>query len=245
VTHFVLVHGGWHGAWCWDGQIAALERRGHTATAVQLPSGQVGAGATEYARVIAAAVQEPGSDVVVGHSLAGLALPLVPDFVDVRALVDLAALLPLPGSSWREQLAAGRPMADWFYTQALPRQGRDDQGRTFWPPDVAAELFFHDCPADVASAACAQLRAQAPTPTTEKTPLAAFPDVPSHFIGCRDDRAVSGTWASAAAAERLGVDITWMPGSHSPFLADPDALAVLLDGLVARHQVTVQERSPA
>jgi hypothetical protein len=231
MTHFVLVHGGWHGAWCWEAEIAALERKGQTATAVELPSDQVGAGAEQYAEAIAAAVREPGSDVVVGHSLAGLAIPLVPGLVPVGSLVFLASLLPEPGRSWREQLAAARPMAQWFYENGLPKQERDEQGRTMWPQDVAAELFYHDCPPAVATEAAAQLRPQSPTPITETTPLAAFPDVTTHYVGCRADRAVSGGWAQQAARDRLGVEVTWMEGSHSPFLADPDALAELLTSL--------------
>lgn len=236
MTHFVLVHGGWHGAWCWEAEVAALRRRGHTATAVDLPSADTGAGAERYADVIAAAVREPGRDVVVGHSLAGLAIPLVPQRVPVGALVFLAALLPDPGRSWRDQLAAGRPMADWFYANALPKQGRDEQGRSTWPPDVASELFYHDCPPAVADAAAGGLRPQSPAPITEPTPLAVFPDVPTHYIGCRDDRAVSGEWARTTARERLGVDVTWIGGSHSPFLADPDGLAGLFISLRAEDR---------
>jgi hypothetical protein len=236
MTHFVLVHGGWHGAWCWEAQVAALQRRGHAATAVDLPSDDTSAGAGRYADVIAAAVREPGRDVVVGHSLAGLAIPLVPHRVPVGALVFLASLLPDPGRSWRDQLAAGRPMADWFYANGLPKQGRDEQGRSTWPPDVASELFYHDCPPEVAEAAAARLRPQSPAPITETTPLAAFPGVPAHYIGCRGDRAVSADWAEAAARARLGVDVTWIDGSHSPFLADPDGLAELFVSL------TVEDR---
>jgi Alpha/beta hydrolase family len=226
--HFVLVHGGWHGAWCWREEVAALERRGHTATAVDLPSDDPDAGAERYAEVIAAAVREPGSDVVVGHSLAGLAIPLVPALVPVGALVFLAALLPEPGLSWREQLAADRPMADWFYADALPRQVRDGLGRSVWPPEVAVELFYHDCPHETAVGAAARLRPQSSGPIAETSPVKAFPDVPSHYVGCRDDRAVSGTWARRAARERLGVEVVWIDGSHSPFLADPESLADLL-----------------
>jgi hypothetical protein len=31
--HFVLIHGAWHGGWCWDGVIQELEKAGHTAEA--------------------------------------------------------------------------------------------------------------------------------------------------------------------------------------------------------------------
>lgn len=228
MTHFVLVHGGWHGPWCWADEIAALTRRGHSATAVTLPSDEPGAGAGRYADVIAAAVREPGRDVVVGHSLAGLAIPLVPDRVPVAALVFLAALLPEPGRSWREQLVADRPMAEWFHAEALPKQGRDPAGRSVWPPDVAAELFYHDCTPATAAWAASRLRPQSSAPITERTPLAAFPDVPMHYVGCRGDRAVSATWSVQAARTRLGRDVVWLDGSHSPFLADPDGLAELL-----------------
>ena len=35
---FVLIHGGWHGAWCWVRVAALLERRGHRVIAPDLPA---------------------------------------------------------------------------------------------------------------------------------------------------------------------------------------------------------------
>ena len=35
--HFVLIHGAWHGGWCWDGIIQELEKAGHTAEAPTMP----------------------------------------------------------------------------------------------------------------------------------------------------------------------------------------------------------------
>ena len=37
MTTFALIHGAWHGAWCWERLAAELERRGHRAVAVDLP----------------------------------------------------------------------------------------------------------------------------------------------------------------------------------------------------------------
>jgi len=37
MTTFALIHGAWHGAWCWEPLIPELERRGHRAVAVDLP----------------------------------------------------------------------------------------------------------------------------------------------------------------------------------------------------------------
>jgi len=35
--HFVLIHGAWHGGWCWEGVIQELEKAGHTAEAPTMP----------------------------------------------------------------------------------------------------------------------------------------------------------------------------------------------------------------
>src|SRR5262245_42325677 len=96
---FVLVHGAWHGAWVWDHVRPALEREGHRTLAVELPSDDLEADASAYARAIAQAIDEAGwtAPVVVGHSLAGVALPLVPALVGVGRLVYLGALIPSPG----------------------------------------------------------------------------------------------------------------------------------------------------
>jgi pimeloyl-ACP methyl ester carboxylesterase len=34
---FVLIHGGFHGAWCWSRTVPELERLGHEAVAVDIP----------------------------------------------------------------------------------------------------------------------------------------------------------------------------------------------------------------
>src|SRR5262249_49061855 len=101
---FVLVHGAWHDGRTWDRLRAVLDERGCRSVAVDLPIEDVGVDATGYAKVIATAAGELGPEppVVVGHSMAGIALPLVPAITPVRRLVFLAALIPEPG----------RPMLD-------------------------------------------------------------------------------------------------------------------------------------
>lgn len=75
---FVLVHGGYHGPWCWDRLIPELELRGHWAVAVDLPIGDPGAGAAEYADAIVDVAREMGDVILGGHSMDGLVLPLDP-----------------------------------------------------------------------------------------------------------------------------------------------------------------------
>lgn len=238
MSHVVLVHGAWHDTWCWEPVVAALHDRGHEATAVHLPSDEVGQGAYAYAEAIARVVRPSGS-LVVGHSLAGLAIPLVPALAPVTGLVYLASLLPSPGRSWRDQLVAGSPMAPWFYEHGLPLQETDELSRSVWPVEVARDLFFHDCEASLAAASASRLRPQAPTPVLEPTPLTTFPDVPTTYVMGREDRAVSPEWAATVVPQRLGVEPVWIDGGHSPFLARPGALADLLADLAEGR------RSPA
>jgi hypothetical protein len=66
---------------------------------------------------------------------------------------------------------------------------------------------------------------------SEITPLAAWPDVESRSIVCRDDRAINPEWVRAAARERLGTEAIELGGAHSPFLTRPAELAQVLDAL--------------
>ena len=78
--HFVLIHGAWHGGWCWDGVISALEAAGHTAEAPDMPGHAPGDDRStvtfgDYVdRVVDAVAVQPVPVVLVGHSSAGFLL---------------------------------------------------------------------------------------------------------------------------------------------------------------------------
>jgi ubiquinone/menaquinone biosynthesis C-methylase UbiE len=59
--------------------------------------------------------------------------------------------------------------------------------------------------------------------------LESWPDVPSSYIVCADDRTATPAWARRAARERLGVETVEIPGGHCPMLSRPTRLAALLD----------------
>ena len=222
MTDFVLVHGGWHGAWCWTFVVDELAARGHRAIAVDLPAEDLTAGAAEYAEAVLAAL--PGDDaVVVGHSLAGLVLPLVAVARPVRHLVYLAAMLPEPGRS----VAGG----DRQTVRGLGRgQVRHADGSTSWEPAAAIDRLYPDCPPERAAWAAARLRRQHWRVMDEVTPLTAWPDVPSTYVRCAADAVIDADWAARAVPERLGVQPVILPGDHSPLLSRPAELAELLAG---------------
>src|SRR5579859_1162399 len=102
---FVLVHGAFHGAWCWDKVIPALRALGCDATALDLPGhGQRVNEAATLESYCGAVLRhaEPG-DILVGHSMGGIPITLDADAAPERigGLIYLTALLPVQGrSSW-------------------------------------------------------------------------------------------------------------------------------------------------
>jgi pimeloyl-ACP methyl ester carboxylesterase len=227
----VLVHGSYHGAWCWDLLVPELERRGHRPIAVDLPVSDPLAGASEYADVVARAIDPDSEPIVVAHSMAGLVSPLVPERRAVRRLVFLAAMLPRPGVSANDQRKA-EPIDALIEPTTAEWSGLGDD---VWMvgPKTATEVFFHDAPPDVAAWAAGRLRPQCYRVMNEPSPLVEWPSVDRDFIVCRDDRALNPAWGRSAARERLGVEAVEIDGSHSPFLTRPAELADLIDSLVS------------
>jgi Alpha/beta hydrolase family len=231
MTTFALVHGAWHGAWCWRYVIRELDGRGHRALAMDLPNEDPRAGAEHYASVVVEALEGVDEDVVlVGHSLAGLTIPVVACLRPVRRLVYLSALVPRPGAAW-DEVAAEQPVFG-HYQASVPAVSHPD-GSASCPEERALELFYHDCPADMARWAARRLRRQHWPVSQERTPLVAFPKVPANSIVCEADRAVNPVWSRAAARSVLGVEPIELDGGHSPFLAQPATLAEVLHRLVS------------
>ena len=79
MSHFVLVHGAWHGAWCWSRVVPLLEELGHSADAIDLPghgddpTPRASVGIGDYVRATGEALAKgPLPAVLVGHSMGGL-----------------------------------------------------------------------------------------------------------------------------------------------------------------------------
>src|SRR4051812_27449109 len=91
---FGLIHGAWHGAWCWSRLVPELQRRGHAAIAVDLPIEDPEADmGTWVAAAETAFADAPAPLLLVGHSLAGVLLPLVAARLPVVRQVYLGAIL--------------------------------------------------------------------------------------------------------------------------------------------------------
>jgi pimeloyl-ACP methyl ester carboxylesterase len=207
VARFVLVHGAWLGSWYWAPLARELESRGHEASAPDLPCDDPTAGVEQYAALIG---PQPDA-VVVGHSLAGLTVPLV----EARLVVFLAALLPVPD----------------VYSLALApefRTGhRDDQGRSFWADEAsAAERLWPDLAPETQRWAFPQLRRQTPLTAHER-----LPEGPRASIVTLRDAGVRPEWQLSAAREVLNVEPHELDAGHFPMLTHPAELADFLEGV--------------
>jgi pimeloyl-ACP methyl ester carboxylesterase len=111
MANFILVHGAWHGGWCWQRVVAGLCAAGHRTHAVTLTG--LGERAhllsptitleTHIADVAAAIEMEEMADVVLAvHSYAGMIGTAIADRMGhrLRHLVYVDAVVPKPGESW-------------------------------------------------------------------------------------------------------------------------------------------------
>ncbi len=230
MTTFGLVHGAWHGAWCWAHLEPELERLGHRVVTVELPCEDPGETFATYADRVVAAFSGEEDLVLVGHSLAGLTIPIAATKLPVDRLMFVCAVLAAPGLSFADQLKREQDMLAPGRAAGLSEP--DDLGRRSWVDfDVAWNTLFGDCDEASARWAYDQLRPQALAPYDEPCPLDSLPAVECSYIACSDDRLVNPGWSIRAARERLGVEATVLPGSHSPFLSRPAELARLMTAL--------------
>src|SRR2546423_564893 len=104
--HFVLVHGADPRAGGWGELRTQLGGGGHSGTAVDLPNEDPDAGAERYVdEVLQAVPRRADAVVMVGHSLAGLTIPIAAGRTRTAMTIYLCALLPVPGLSWDAQRA--------------------------------------------------------------------------------------------------------------------------------------------
>jgi pimeloyl-ACP methyl ester carboxylesterase len=221
---FVLIHGAGADSWHWHLVVPELRARGHEVVAVDLPCEDDSAGLPEYTDAVVEAIGDRNDLVLVAQSMAGFTAPLVCERVPVDLMVLLAAMIPAPGES----------PGDWWDNTGWEQARREQNQRDGRDPDAEVDViadFLHDVPPDVVADAMARgERSQSGTPFEKPWPLAAWPDVPTRVLICRDDRFFPADFMRRVARERLGITPDEMDGGHVPALSRPRDLA---DRLVA------------
>ena len=231
VTSYVVVHGAWHGAWCWDelapllgGHVEAVDLPGHGADTTPVAGCTLDA---YVARVVEALERAPEPAVLVGHSLGGITVAQAaeqrPDLV--RAAVFLAAYLPRHGES-------GYGLARLDTASAITPDCcvmRAGEGLLDLVPERIRAAMYDGCPQALADAAVARLCPEPLKPMG--TPVALTPErfgsVERVYALCLRDRIVTPTLQRQLVAAQP-CRVVELDAGHSPFLSHPRELAAAL-----------------
>lgn len=220
---YVLIHGVGDTAWFWHLLADELRDRGHDVVAPDLPCDDDSAGLSVYADVVVDAIGDRADLVVVAQSFGGFTAPLVCDRVPADLLVLLAGMVPRPGEA----------PEDWFGNTGFAEARREQDERDGRDPDDMVALFLHDVPPELAAEELRRGRYQSSTPGEKPWPLQAWPDVPTRFLLCRDDRFFPAECMRRVVRERLGFDPDEIDGSHCVALSRPRELADRLEAFRA------------
>lgn len=210
----LLVHGAWHGAWCWEKLQAELAADGWAVRTVELPSAsEARAGVFEDAETVRARLREiEGPVVVVGHSYGGIPVTqATADADNVTHLVYLAAY----------QLDVGESMFG-FHGAPIPETTEGVMPVS----ENARTQFYADVPEPEAEQAVQRLAPQSLRSCCDRVTKAGWRTIPSTYLVCEQDQALPPRDQETMAARADTVHR--LASSHSPFLSIPGELAALL-----------------
>jgi len=240
MANFVLVHGAWHGGWCWRRVVQVLAAAGHRAHAVTLTgvgerAHQMSAAITLETHItdVTNAIQmEEMSDVVLAvHSYAGMIGTALADRLTqrLRHLVYVDAVVPQPGESWSSTHAVTTRESRKAAAESSP-------DFSFPPPDPSV---YGLTGADYEWVR----RRQTPHPGhTYDAPLnfdtQRVAAVPRTFVSCTKPalatidairpRVVDPAFWDGAWAGGGGIRMVELPTGHDPMVSAPAELAQIL-----------------
>lgn len=235
----ILVHGAWHGSWCWDLFQPELRQRGIEPIAVDLTShggdaSKVGDlhSDTELVRSVARGVDGPV--VLLGHSYGGIVITEAAEALDnVSQLVYLAAFVADVGGSVKTLTGGGN----------APFISASADGLLSIVEGWGQRLFYTGCDPDVAAHAESQLQPQSAASFGQPASATSYRAIPSSYLLSRDDHAIPPT-LQRQMADLVGGSVVELSSGHSPFLSQPGRLAELLRHQLDRRLSVARETRP-
>jgi pimeloyl-ACP methyl ester carboxylesterase len=236
MSRFVLVHGAFAGAWCWEPLIPALEAAGHEVRAFDLPgSGEDRTPPEEvtldrYAERICEVLAEGDEPaVLVGHSMGGMAITQAAGRCPERiaALAYVCAFLPGEGKSLQDM--AGLP------------EGADDQIQANMvveppyaklSPEGARAAVYGVTDEEQTTWALAHYRDQLIAPFGGAASRGdGFDAIPKTYVVCTQDNSIPLALQRRMLREAGVTDVHELDSDHSPFLCRTAELAEILNGI--------------
>jgi pimeloyl-ACP methyl ester carboxylesterase len=237
MSTFILVHGAWHGAWCWHKVTPLLELNGHTVLAPDLPGANdlsvTGITLEHYVDHIVGILQGLNDKVIlVGHSMAGLIIARVAELIPekVKALVYLCAFMPISGESLMDIVnnRANPHMVLEFTDNFTACQVKDEH---------IVNAFYHRCELEDIEYGVARLQAHPTITFQTKVELSEtnYGSVPRYYIECTDDKAVSIEAQREMLSKQTVAQVYTLDTDHSPFFSAPNILGDILNDIAIRY----------
>ncbi len=235
MAEFLLIHGAWHGAWCWDELIHHLQLYGHFARAIDLPC--FGSDRTPLPEITLDAYAERVIDHVrsfdnkvwlVGHSMGGVAITEAAERVSDRlsGLIYVTAMVPLNGQSGLDLAAMDNESSLSNVIHIDP-----DTNTASLPADSLREHFYNCC-SDLQIARARRSLSQRQAINPLMTPVTSTEQnlgrVPRYYVECLQDHAVSIS-VQRRMYQAAGIStVATLDTDHSPFFSCPKDLAAAL-----------------
>jgi pimeloyl-ACP methyl ester carboxylesterase len=229
-----FVHGAFADSSGWTGVIERLQKNGVQVTAVVNPLRGISIDSAYVASVLG---QIPGPVLVVAHSYGGAVVSnAATNAKNVVGLVYVAAFAPDDGERLGEVAAGSK---DSVLNSALvPLQYPTGDGSgtaTEFAIDPAKirDAFAADLPAEQTAVMAATQRPISELAFSEQSGPPAWKTLPSWAVVATGDKAV-GTDAARSMAQRAGADITEVEGSHVIMISQPQAVAEVIETVIAK-----------
>ena len=231
MSSFVLIHGAWHGAWCWKKIIPLLENKGHKVKAPDLPGhGSHTMPITEislqlYVDHVCQVIDSQTEPVVlVGHSLGGCTISQVAENrpKKIKTLVYLTAYLLM-----NDEPALNYVMSDTEAIVVPNLTMPEDLSYSSVNEEIIKEAFYGDCSDEDVAFAKPLLVPEASEPfrAPVKTTEEKFGRIPRVYITCLRDKAITPGIQEKMYTNLPCKKVIRMNTDHSPFFSATEELA--------------------
>jgi pimeloyl-ACP methyl ester carboxylesterase len=221
---FVLIHGAWHGGWCWGRVAPLLEAEGHTVIAPDFQDATLEASVD---RVLGILDTLPGPAIVIGHSMGGAVASQAAEYRPEKTalLVYLCAYLLGDGES-----LAGAARRDNGSESRESIVVSPDRAQMTLAGERVNEIFYAGCSEADAAWARARLLPQATAPWRARLSLSPerFGRVPRVYIECLRDRAISPAFQREMYTAMPCRAVFTLDAGHMPHICAPRQVADLL-----------------
>ena len=231
ISRVLLVHGAWHGAWCWEPVLEALRSLGLRSEAIDLPGhgdsveplGDLH-GDADAVRSRLDAIGEP--TLLVGHSYGGMVITDAGGHDAVSALAYVCAFVPTAGQSAMDAFSTQGPESAPTSELLGCTRFTDDGSDTFLDGDDVVGVLYEDCDPAAQRWALERLGHQPTASLTQAPRHLAWTSKPTTYVVSTRDRALPA-WLQRQMAQNAD-HVVEIEAGHSPFLSKPDELATLL-----------------